>query len=103
MYSSPSRRRLHRYEGASHLLPEDAPQYAEAVAQWVRDLPLGNAAAPTAADGMRAPAPAERLWSALADRAADPSPAVVEIGGATVSWAALAQRVEHLAAGLAAA
>ena len=25
---------LHRYEGASHLLPEDAPQYAEAVAQW---------------------------------------------------------------------
>src|SRR3712207_210990 len=30
--------RLHRYEGASHLLPEDAPQYAQAVAQWVADL-----------------------------------------------------------------
>jgi pimeloyl-ACP methyl ester carboxylesterase len=30
--------RLHRYEGASHLLPEDAPEYAAAVAQWVADL-----------------------------------------------------------------
>ena len=29
---------LQRYEGASHLLPEDAPQYAEAVAQWLADL-----------------------------------------------------------------
>src|ERR687893_1179138 len=32
------RAEVHRYEGASHLLPEDAPQYAEAVADWVTDL-----------------------------------------------------------------
>jgi olefin beta-lactone synthetase len=34
---------LHRYEGASHLLPEDAPQYATAVADWLTDLALGDA------------------------------------------------------------
>jgi pimeloyl-ACP methyl ester carboxylesterase len=37
---------LHRYEGASHLLPEDAPQYAAAVAQWVTELPDGGPASP---------------------------------------------------------
>ena len=35
---------LHRYEGASHLLPEDAPQYAEAVAQWLADLDRSSGA-----------------------------------------------------------
>ncbi|WP_345771566.1 alpha/beta fold hydrolase [Geodermatophilus sabuli] len=91
--------RLHRYEGASHLLPEDAPQYADAVGQWVADLDRAAPAdpAPSAVDDGR------RLWSALADRAGDDSPAVVEVGGGTVSWAALARRVEDLAAGLAAA
>jgi acyl-CoA synthetase (AMP-forming)/AMP-acid ligase II/pimeloyl-ACP methyl ester carboxylesterase len=92
---------LHRYEGASHLLPEDAPQYADAVAQWVTDLPgpefPGRPPAPTPAeDDPRAP------WSALAERATDPSPAIVEVGGARVSWAQLNRRVEDLAAGLAA-
>jgi acyl-CoA synthetase (AMP-forming)/AMP-acid ligase II/pimeloyl-ACP methyl ester carboxylesterase len=89
---------LHRYEGASHLLPEDAPQYAEAVVQWVADLDPEPAGVP------RAPEPAaegRRLWSALADRADDDSPAVVEVGGSTTSWAQLARRVEELAAGLA--
>ncbi|WP_369255024.1 alpha/beta fold hydrolase [Geodermatophilus amargosae] len=93
--------RLHRYEGASHLLPEDAPQYAQAVAQWVTDLDAGSAvpgrpAGP--ADGA-----ARRLWSALEERAGDDTAAVVEVGGTTVTWAALAARVRHLAAGLAAA
>ena len=91
--------RLHRYEGASHLLPEDAPQYAHAVAQWVADLDAGDRAparpAPTTTG--------RRLWSALDERADDDSPAVVEVGGATVSWAQLSRRVAHLAAGLAAA
>jgi olefin beta-lactone synthetase len=91
---------VHRYEGGSHLLPEDAPQYADAVAQWLGDLTDAATAAP--ADGP-APAPAERLWSALAARSEDDSPAVVEIGGATVSWARLARRVEDLSAGLQAA
>ncbi|MGY1643106.1 alpha/beta fold hydrolase [Geodermatophilus sp. SYSU D00703] len=89
--------RLHRYEGASHLLPEDAPQYAAAVAQWVTDL------------GAADPAPARprgdagrRLWSALEERSDDDAPAVVDVGGVTVSWSRLARRVADLAAGLAA-
>ena len=103
---------LHRYEGASHLVTEDAPQYAVAVAQWVAD---GFAAPPGATASSRGngggPAgprmpPAvtdQRLWSALTARAQDSSPAVVEVGGARVSWASLASRVEDLAAGLAVA
>ena len=88
---------LHRYEGASHLLPEDAPQYAEAIAQWVTDLDADRSTPPPAA-----PLPGHP-WSALAERAQDDSPAVVDVGGGTVSWAQLHRRVEHLAAGLAAA
>jgi acyl-CoA synthetase (AMP-forming)/AMP-acid ligase II/pimeloyl-ACP methyl ester carboxylesterase len=92
--------RLHRYEGASHLLPEDAPQYAEAVAQWVTDLGTDRAvpAPPPAGDAAR------RLWSALDERADDDDDdaAVVEVGGGCVSWSRLARRVRHLAAGLAA-
>jgi olefin beta-lactone synthetase len=93
---------LHRYEGASHLLPEDAPRYAEAVAQWVTDLDRSAGAAPkieTATPSAEA-APRPRLWSALAERSGDDSPAVVEVGGSTTSWAQLARRVDELAAGL---
>jgi olefin beta-lactone synthetase len=89
--------RLHRYEGASHLLPEDAPQYAHAVAQWVADLDAGDRTPARPATAGR------RLWSALDERADDDSPAVVEVGGATVSWAQLSRRVTRLAAGLVAA
>ncbi len=92
--------RLHRYEGASHLLPEDAPQYADAVTQWVADLDAGRDPA-----GARPAAPGDagrRLWSALDQRSDDDAPAVVEVGGATVSWSRLARRVADLAAGLAA-
>ncbi|WP_336026801.1 alpha/beta fold hydrolase [Geodermatophilus sp. FMUSA9-8] len=94
---------LHRYEGASHLLPEDAPQYADAVAQWVTELPGSGTAEPAPT-----PEPASSdddpppLWASLTERAGDESPAVVEVGGETVSWAQLHRRVEHLAAGLAA-
>ncbi|MGY1624389.1 alpha/beta fold hydrolase [Geodermatophilus sp. SYSU D00965] len=90
--------RLHRYEGASHLLPEDAPEYAAAVARWVADLgtgPLESPARPVGDAG-------RRLWSALDERSGDDAPAVVEVGGTTVSWAGLARRVADLAAGLAA-
>ena len=93
---------LHRYEGASHLVQEDAPQYASAVWEWVSDLDRrpGATPAPTApageSDGRRT------LWSALHARSADESPAVVTVGGETVTWSALARRVEDLAAGLAA-
>ncbi|WP_233495615.1 alpha/beta fold hydrolase [Geodermatophilus sp. TF02-6] len=89
---------LHRFEGASHLLPEDAPQYADVVARWVTDLDRGPA------DRERpAPDAVRPLGAALAARADDDSPAIVEVGGATVSWADLHARVGDLAAGLAAA
>ncbi|SDN70152.1 alpha/beta fold hydrolase [Geodermatophilus sp. DSM 45219] len=93
------RARLHRYESASHLLPEDAPQYADAVVRWVADLDAGHdpaAARPAPPGGAR-----RRLWSALDERSDDDTPAVVEVGGATVTWSGLARRVADLAAGLA--
>jgi acyl-CoA synthetase (AMP-forming)/AMP-acid ligase II/pimeloyl-ACP methyl ester carboxylesterase len=92
---------VHRYEGASHLLPEDAPGYAEAVATWVTD----TVAAPEAPrPGSRASTDSStRPWSALEARSDDGSPAVVEVGGRSVTWAQLARRVSDLAAGLAAA
>ncbi|MEP6631546.1 MAG: alpha/beta fold hydrolase, partial [Lapillicoccus sp.] len=87
---------LHRYEGASHLVTEDAPAYATAVTQWVGDLdrPVALPEAPPAGSG-------RTLWSALAERSADETPAVVTVGGSTVTWAALARRVDNLAAGFA--
>lgn len=93
---------VHRYEGASHLLPEDAPQYAQAVASWVTDrvVPPDAAAAPSR---QTAAEPPPRPWSALADRSHEDCPAVVEPGRRSVSWAQLARRVADLAAGLAAA
>ncbi len=100
--------RLHRFEGASHLVTEDAPQYADAVASWLGDLGDGalNAAThapPDAATGSGAVSGAdETLWSALERRAQDPSP-VMSAGGNVVSWQAMAGRVNELAAGMAAA
>jgi len=132
---------LHRYERASHLVTEDAPEYAAAVAEWVADLgsagpvpavtvpavavpavtapavmapaahppaapAVSGAAHPPAAPAVSGAAPAEParrpLWAALQDRAGDPTPAVVEVGGAVVSWDLLERRVRELAAGLAA-
>ena len=84
---------LHRYEGASHLVTEDAPQYADAVAQWVDD-GLGAAvdgpSEPVAPEVARPGAP---LWAALRARAQDPSPAVHEAGRPPVGWDLLARRV----------
>ncbi len=92
---------LHRFEGASHLLPEDAPEYAAVVSRWVGELgPAG--AAPERPAGVPGSAPARRLWSALEERSDDAAPAVVEVAGATVSWRELAGRVADVAAGLAA-
>jgi olefin beta-lactone synthetase len=98
---------LHRYEGASHLLPEDAPQYAEAVTRWVADLDRGTGVtvkvqeAADVTEAAAAEAGRPRLWSALAERSGDAAPAVVEVGGSTTSWSQLARRVDELAAGLA--
>ena len=93
---------VHRYEGASHLLPEDAPQYAGAVATWVTDrLVASDIPAPRSRGTSEEPS--ARPWAALAARSDDESPAVVEAGGGSVTWAQLARRVADLAAGMAAA
>ena len=104
---------LHRYERAGHLLPEDAPGYAAAVATFVGQLPP-ESAGPTLTGRHRAltgrPPPQREPEihkpSALAEltaRADDHTPAVVEVGGRSISWAQLHARVRDTAAGLAAA
>ena len=104
---------LHRYEGAGHLLPEDAPGYAAAVVAFVDQLPPAVPGAHPAAPGRHrvsdrpvpvVPAPERPTQLAeLAARAADPGAAVVEVGGRSISWAELSSRVRDTAAGLAVA
>lgn len=91
---------LHRYEHASHLLPEDAPRYAADIAAWVGDLAAEPAEIPTPLPPTGQAAP---LWQALLDRAAGTPDeiAVAEVGGASVTWAQLRDRVAAAAARLA--
>ena len=93
---------LHRYEKASHLLPEDAPEYVDAVNLWLA------AAAVRAPRRSRPSSPRGRRrrpteLTELAARADEHSPAVVEVSGRSISWADLHARVRDTAAGLAAA
>ena len=89
---------VHRFEGASHLVTEDAPEYADLVADWVRELDAPPTA-PRRASVAQEPA-FEPLWAELDRRSEDTSP-VVSHQGAVVSWAAMSRRVAELAAGLA--
>ncbi|MER7169552.1 alpha/beta fold hydrolase, partial [Micromonospora sp. NPDC000207] len=92
--------RLHRFEGAGHLLAEDA-DVAGAVAQWLADLDRPSVPAPPTPE----PSPAWRpLWAALEERAGDRSVALVELagGGRRVSWSLLWRRIRQIAAGLSA-
>ncbi|WIE75138.1 alpha/beta fold hydrolase [Curtobacterium sp. MCSS17_007] len=105
---------VHRFEGAGHLLPDDA-DVAGTVLDWLGDhLPDGrptDGAEPSLpADarpgtGARTDAPYRPLWAALDELADDHGPALVEMAAAggprTVSWRLLAQRVHEIAAGLA--
>ena len=101
---------VHRYEGSSHFVPEDAPTFAADVAAWVSARSL-------LADRVPAPEPpfaqtesGRPLWAGIDERAADPatagSPAVTELGplgvARSISFAELEQRVNRIAAGLAA-
>ncbi|MFK3983810.1 alpha/beta fold hydrolase [Micromonospora sp. NPDC050397] len=90
--------RLHRFEGAGHLLAEDA-DVAGAVARWVADLDQPTPA-PVAAP--EPPVAWRPLWTGLAERADDPSVALVELagGGRRVSWSLLWRRIQEIAAGL---
>lgn len=114
--------RVHRFEGAGHLIAEDAT-WAPAVLDW---LPTATVAAKshlpstpgdtktfTPADASAASPfatsadePFRPLGAALEARAQDSDVAVVDMSGKTplrVSWRVLARNVERLAAGLLAA
>ncbi|HEY0812116.1 MAG TPA: alpha/beta fold hydrolase [Pseudonocardia sp.] len=90
---------VHRYEQASHLVTEDAPGSARDAWRWVQSGGEVHRAREPTAPAERAP-----VWAALAARAGDAAPAVVEIGGRrrTISFDLLERRVRELAAGLAA-
>ena len=109
---------VHRYELASHLLPEDAPGYAESVAAWLGELdlapdpglepdpgptpdpePAAGEPTPSGGDDWGRTAPPGVLH-ALDSRAEDDAVAVVEVGGASISWRELHTRVQDIAAGL---
>jgi acyl-coenzyme A synthetase/AMP-(fatty) acid ligase/pimeloyl-ACP methyl ester carboxylesterase len=100
------RAELHRYEGASHLVTEDAPRYASAVHRWVTDLNTPKPSPdspPEAMDVTCTEAANSGLFAALAQRSTDDTAAIIEVDGATVSWRELAAGVGDLAAGLSAA
>lgn len=102
---------VHRYEGARHLVIEDAPTLVDDFWMWVGD--LDSSASRRGSDvhervhEHESEAPAHRiLWSALEARAADTpdADAVVEpVKGAwrRVSWELLQRQVDFLSRGLA--
>jgi acyl-coenzyme A synthetase/AMP-(fatty) acid ligase/pimeloyl-ACP methyl ester carboxylesterase len=100
---------VHRFEGAGHLLPDDA-DVAGTVFDWLGDhLPDGHAPAGAEqrlqSDDSDHSADASRpLWAALDDLRHSDEAALVEMAAAggprTVSWRLLARRVEEIAAGL---
>ncbi|WP_331714316.1 alpha/beta fold hydrolase [Auraticoccus cholistanensis] len=106
---------VHRWEGASHLVTEDRPEYAGTVWAWVAERvdrepaprraqppgPEGVAAAdaePGAAAADGSPRPP---WWRQSARADDPATAVVEVAsGRTISFAELEADVTAVARGL---
>lgn len=87
---------VHRYETASHLVTEDAPQTARHTWTWIGQLRSPGRGDPPTVDSAHRP-----VWAALEARSDDPAPAIVD-GHRTVSFALLVRRVRDLAAGLAA-
>jgi len=92
---------VHRYIGASHLLPEDA-EVAVAVLAWVQALSIDAAPVPAVERDLSHP----RAWTAMAEHRGDGRDAVVEMGAegvkASISFADLDRTVRMVAAGLAA-
>ena len=93
---------VHRFEGAGHLVPEDA-DVATAVLTWLGSAPLHGREAEAPGS---VPSGYDPLWSVLEARRDDPSTALVEMRPdrrtplRRVSWRLLATRVEQIAAGL---
>jgi acyl-coenzyme A synthetase/AMP-(fatty) acid ligase/pimeloyl-ACP methyl ester carboxylesterase len=94
--------RVHRFEGAGHLVAEDA-DWPPAVLDWLRESVPARPA--PAADDLD-PGRFTPLWSRLDARASDTGAAVLDMasGGGrpprTVSWQLLARQVRRIAAGL---
>ncbi len=99
---------VHRFEGAGHLLPDDA-DVAGAVFDWLGDRLPGGRVPADAAPGLPA-APVDTddgsrpLWARLAELRGSDDPALVEMaapgGPRTITWRLLARRVDEIAAGL---
>ncbi|MFW7415338.1 alpha/beta fold hydrolase [Demequina sp. SO4-18] len=94
---------VHRFEGASHLVAEDAP-WAPALLDWLPSGEDRDARVPAGDDAPREAGTTFRhLGAALEDRADDPEVAIVDMSQRPplrVSWRLLARNVERLAAGL---
>ncbi|MCS5506840.1 alpha/beta fold hydrolase [Curtobacterium flaccumfaciens] len=102
---------VHRFEGAGHLLPDDA-DVAGAVFDWLGDrLPDGGrpAQAPTglqsdAVDPGQSAQATPPLWARLDELRESDEPALVEMaasgGPRTITWRLLARRVDEIAVGL---
>jgi acyl-coenzyme A synthetase/AMP-(fatty) acid ligase/pimeloyl-ACP methyl ester carboxylesterase len=92
---------VHRFEGAGHLVVEDAP-VAPTVVSWV-DATLATAPAARQIDLTLTTTTSRPLWAAIDERRSDDAAAVVECGssGRVVTWRALAGVVDALARGLA--
>ena len=95
----------HRFEGAGHLVIEDAPVDA-AIRTFVDDLTAGRTRDLRVAPALLSTTSTERrtLWSALEDRADDTSVAVVEMGrrrpARAITWKQLTSTVRDVSAGL---
>ncbi len=85
---------IHRFEGAGHLLPEDA-DVASAVHAWVARLNRQDESAPPVPE--RVP-----IWAALDQQAENDEIAMVEMGraGTRITFARLHAEIERIAAGL---
>ncbi|SBN64610.1 Acyl-CoA synthetase (AMP-forming)/AMP-acid ligase II [Curtobacterium sp. 9128] len=98
---------VHRFEGAGHLLPEDA-DVAGTVFDWLGDrLPDGRVPAgaePSLQTDTSEAAASRPLWAALDELRDSDEAALVEMaapgGTRTISWRLLARRVDEVAAGL---
>ena len=90
---------LHRYQRASHLLPEDEPSYSDAIRDWVASLTT-TAAAPPATAPVAGSVDGPAAFAELTAHADDPAAALVDADGSSTSWAELYRRVEATGAGL---
>ncbi|WP_258366316.1 alpha/beta fold hydrolase [Curtobacterium sp. MCPF17_031] len=108
---------VHRFEGAGHLLPDDA-DVAGTVFDWLGDhlpdgvvptsaapgLPADDVASTADASADRAEHAHHPLWTHLTGLRDSDEPALVEMaapgGTRTISWRLLARRIDEVAAGL---